>query len=213
MNSGNYTVGVRIQKMVLAEQVLVLARIAQSRSPEGQFTAQHLEDLFIDLPKPAKISNIFVHLRNKGLLTQGTERGAWRMTPLGRQTSFDCLSDLDLAAFSAESVASSSILGKVPHTVVSPALAPPSLIHQLREFLSNHPFETNVFGMTRFPDSDETKKGPDPVGPALTVAKEVCLLHGLQFHLASDQNIVDDLWANVLAHIWACQYGIGLASN
>jgi hypothetical protein len=62
--------------------------------------------------------------------------------------------------------------------------------------------------MTRFPDTDESKKGPDPVKPALTIAREVCLLHGLQFHLASDRNIVDDLWANVLAHMWACRYGI-----
>jgi hypothetical protein len=71
-----------------------------------------------------------------------------------------------------------------------------------------HPFETNVFGMTRFPDTSETGKQPDPVVPALKAAREVCRLHGLQFHLASDRAIVDDLWANVAAHMWASQYGI-----
>ena len=130
------------------------------------------------------------------------------MTPLGKQTSLDFLSDLDLAAFSAESASSSSFLGQVAHTVVPPALAPPSLIPGLRKFLDQHPFETNVFGMTRFPDAGESEKGPDPVKPALEIAREVCRLHGLQFHLASDRAINDDLWTNVAAHMWASQYGI-----
>jgi hypothetical protein len=64
-----------------------------------------------------------------------------------------------------------------------------------------------VFGMTRFPD-DHEEKGPDPVGPALEAARAVCEQHGLTFHLASDRQIVDDLWANVAAHIWACKYAI-----
>jgi hypothetical protein len=215
MDSGNYTISVRLQKMGFDKQALVLARIAQARFPEGQFTPRQIEELFVSstLPKPAKISNVVAKLRKDGLLTQGRKKGTWRMTPLGRQTSFDYLSDLDLAAFNAESVASSSILGEVAHTVVSPALAPPSLIPGLRRFLEEHPFETNVFGMTRFPDADESKKGPDPVNPALTTAREVCLLHGLQFHLASDRAIVDDLWANVAAHMWASQYGIAFFEN
>jgi hypothetical protein len=208
MASENYSVGVRLQKMCFAEQILVLARIAQARSKENQFSPKQIEELFIDLPKPAKISNEFAKLKKNGLLTSGNQKGTWRMTPLGKQTSFDYLSDLDLAAFNAESAASSSILGEVLHTVVSPALAPPELINGLRQFLEKHPFETNVFGMTRFPEADESKKGPDPVTPALIIAKEVCVLHGLQFHLASDRNIVDDLWKNVMAHMWGCQYGI-----
>ena len=48
----------------------------------------------------------------------------------------------------------------------------------------------------------------DPVEPALKIAREVCQQHGLEFHLASDRAINDDLWANVAAHMWASQYGI-----
>ena len=33
-------------------------------------------------------------------------------------------------------------------------------------------------------------------------------MHGLEFHLASDRAISDDLWANVAAHMWASRYGI-----
>jgi hypothetical protein len=91
---------------------------------------------------------------------------------------------------------------KVPYT-----LAPPALVQPLRGFLANHPFDGNVFGMTRFPDA---KAGTaDPVGRALAVAREVCNEHGLEFHLASDRAIVDDVWANVMAHMWGSRYGIG----
>ena len=62
--------------------------------------------------------------------------------------------------------------------------------------------------MTRFPDA---KAGTaDPVGHALAVVREVCAEAGLEFHLASDRAIVDDLWDNVTAHMWACRYGVGL---
>jgi hypothetical protein len=38
----------------------------------------------------------------------------------------------------------------------------------------------------------------------------VCADAGLEFHLASDRAIVDDLWDNVTAHMWACRYGVAL---
>lgn len=154
------TAGVRLQKMDLVKQALVLARFAQTRFPDGQITAKQLDGLFCEstLPGPSMIGNLIIKLRREKLITKGNKNGTWRLTPLGRQTSIECFSDLDLAAFTAESAASSSSLGEVAHTVVSPALAPPSLIPALRKFLEEHPFETNVFGMTRFPDNDEKEK-------------------------------------------------------
>jgi hypothetical protein len=32
----------------------------------------------------------------------------------------------------------------------------------------------------------------------------------LEFHLASDRQMHDDLWTNVAAHMWASRYGIAL---
>jgi hypothetical protein len=82
------------------------------------------------------------------------------------------------------------------------------LLKPLHAFLETYPFERNVFGVTRFPGKpDKGKK--DPIAPALDAAKKVCEKHGLVFHLASDRNIVDDLWPNVAAHMWGCRYGIG----
>jgi len=77
----------------------------------------------------------------------------------------------------------------------------------LQKFLAAHPFDRNVFGMTRFPDEDDESE-PDPVKPALQAARAVCELHGLEFHLASDRAMDDDLWTNIAAHMWASRYGI-----
>jgi len=210
MESANYTIGVRLQRMGFKEQALILSRLAQARSQAGEFTPKQLEAMFEDgsLPKPGNTSDVIAKMGRQGLLTKGRQNGFWKITPLGRQTSIELLPDLDLAAFSAESLDSSSFLGQVAHTVVPPALAPPGLIPLLRPFLEAHPFETNVFGMTRFPDSGGSKIG-DPISSALQIAREACQLHGLQFHLASDRAIHDDLWTNTAAHMWASQYGIG----
>jgi hypothetical protein len=98
-------------------------------------------------------------------------------------------------------------LGGAVHPVIPVSLAPPDLIRPLRDFLDHHPFDTNVLGMTRFPDDDDPTD-PDPVGGALDAAREVCRHHGLEFHLASDRAMHDDLWSNVAAHMWASRYGI-----
>jgi hypothetical protein len=113
---------------------------------------------------------------------------------------------MDLAALIAETAqATATLLGDTRHPVIPPSLAPPVLLGPLQDFLDRYPFERNVFGMTRFPDRSTED---DPIGPALEQAAKVCERHGLVFHLASDRSIVDDLWANVAAHIWACRFGI-----
>lgn len=64
------------------------------------------------------------------------------------------MSRIDMAALEAEAAEyGGSELGHALHTLVPPSLAPPALINPLRGFLADHPFDTNVFGMTRFPDA------------------------------------------------------------
>jgi hypothetical protein len=118
------------------------------------------------------------------------------------------MDDLDLAALAAEAASERPpSFGHTTHPLIPPSLAPPEILTPLREFLADHPFDSNVFGMTRFPD-EQDESNPDPVGAALEATRAVCRTHGLEFHLASDRMIVDDLWANVAAHMWACRYGI-----
>ena len=59
--------------------------------------------------------------------------------------------------------------------------------------------------MTRYPSEPD-----DPVRSAIDVIQEAVNQHGLVLHLASDRQIDDDLLGNVIAHMWACRYGIGI---
>ncbi|HEX8179682.1 MAG TPA: hypothetical protein VF525_09100 [Pyrinomonadaceae bacterium] len=206
------TVGVRVQRMTAQDKVLILSQLAVARSNKpGNFAARDITNLFVDLslPAPGNLYDVLKILKRKEYITTGNSKGNWKLTPLGRQRCRSLLSEMDLVALAAEAASSPGpVLGSAIHSVIPPTLAPPSLLSGLRRFLDLHPFETNVFGMTRFPDEGDEVRGPDPVGPALEIAREVCQLHGLEFHLASDRAIDDDLWTNVAAHMWASHYGI-----
>jgi len=167
-----------------------------------------LNELFdqFGLPRPAKISNAVASLERKKFLSRarGSGRANWQLTPKGRARSVELASDMDLAALEVEAAhVGISELADTPHPTIPPSLGPPELIAPLHAFMEAHPFERNVFGTTRFP-----KDHLDPIAPALEEARRVCASHGLEFHLAADRQIVDDLWANVAAHLWGSQYAI-----
>jgi hypothetical protein len=117
------------------------------------------------------------------------------------------MSELDLATLIVEAETDLPAFARTIHPTLPPWLAPPALLLPLRQFLQDHPFDLNVFGMTRFPDEQDASD-PDPVAETLEAAREACAHHRLEFHLASDRKIVDDLWSNVDAHMWGCRYGI-----
>jgi hypothetical protein len=203
------SVALRVQRLAPNDQVLVLLYLAQLRGDRARISPADIENLMVELvlPVPFRVSNVLAALEREGRASRSPGRGAvWAVTPEGRQS----LSNLDfvgdLRALLAE-VASTgaSLLGGMVHPLLPSSLAPPELVHGVQGFLTRHPFETNVFGMTRFP-SDEDEE--DPVRDALTVAAGVCSDHGLFFSLASDRAIADDLWANVSAHMWSGKYGI-----
>jgi len=203
--------GVRVQGLELRAQFLALARLAQSRAGSQEFTVRAVDALFreLSLPGPAKGHNVAAALGRNGFLRRGKDRGAWRVTPKGRAESEKVVSGIDLAALVAEAAAAGARLGGTAHPVILPEFgAPPGLVAILREFLQRHEFDRNVFGMTRFPTEGSTEP-PDPVKDALEVSRRVCEAHGLEFHLASDRQLHDDLWTNVAAHMWASRYGIG----
>jgi hypothetical protein len=211
-------VGVRIQRLPMNDQVLTLARIAETRALDGRFAPLHIDALFDEfaLPRPGKTSNLLLALEKKGYTTRVKVTGKapnWQVTPLGRTRSVELADDMDLAALTAESARRTvTLLAETPHPVIPPSLAPPDLVRPLHAFLAEHPFERNVFGMTRFPSRDEADK-LDPIAAALTTARKVCADHRLEFHLASDRQILDDLWPNVAAHMWGSQYGIAFFEN
>ncbi|MCU1460209.1 MAG: hypothetical protein JWO37_284 [Acidimicrobiales bacterium] len=203
-------VSLRLQGLPMSDQVMVLSRIAQGRTDTGRFGPSAVDALLdeLGLPRPSKVSNVLLALERKHLLTRLKTPGSWRLSPKGLARSNELASDIDLAVLGAEMAAvGGSALGHALHPVIPPSLAPPELVGPLASFLAEHPFDTNVFGMTRFPD-EQDDEDPDPVGPALEVASEVCAAHGVDFHLASHRAMSDDLWSNVAAHMWASRYGV-----
>lgn len=208
--SAHDPVALRLQRLGLQEQVLVLGHLAASRSEDQTFSPAAVTRLFDEfaLPQPGKIGNVFGALATKKYFVKQPRRASYKVTPAGQARVGEQMTSLDIVALVAESAHQNApVLGRLEHALVPVHMAPPGLIHALRGFLADHPFETNVFGMTRFPDA---KAGTaDPVGRALAVTKEVCAEYGLEFHLASDRALVDDLWDNVIAHVWGSRYGIG----
>lgn len=205
----DHSVGLRVQEMPIEDQGVVIATIAEARTQTGYFAPKDLDELFTSagLPGPSKVSNLVAKMVCMGYVRPGRSTGEWKVTPKGRHRATEVLTDFDIAALAAEAAAShGSVLGGTVHSVVPPSLAPPGLLQGLRKFLEAHPFETNVFAMTRFPSSEPSDS--DPVGPAIRAARDVSAMHGLELHLASDRAIQDDLWANVTAHMWASRYGL-----
>jgi hypothetical protein len=211
-DGSEHAIGVRVQSMSLLDQTLLLCILMAGRQ-NGFVQGQQIADLFqtFSLPGPSKIGNAFSALANRGHLLQTTKRGEWRITPLGRAHAAKLLSQQDLAALAVEASDQGVDFASTRHTVVPPSLAPPEVVIALGKFLEQFPFETNVFGMTRFPDEDE--EGLDPVAGVLSQSRLVLEGHGMAFHLASDRAISDDLWANVSGHMWASSYGVAFFEN
>lgn len=205
------TISLRIQKLSFGTQTLVLGRILSDRSESNSFTARSVMSLMesLGLPEPGNIHAVLDRLKKNGRVRHTGTSGEWRLTPTGMEASLTYVSPVETAALSAfeTSIPGGSILGKIHHGVIGPEIAPLAILSPLLPFLQDHPFESNVFGMTRFPDEQDPAT-LDPVRPALDAARDVCAKHGLEFHLASDRAISDDLWTNVAAHMWASKYGI-----
>lgn len=207
MGSGG-GIALRVQQMAAHDTAVVLAQLAADRSVDGTFAPRDLDAMYAmaGIPLPSRASNQIASLRRLAYV-RDFGKGLWKLTPVGRARITELLSAFDVSALKAEASATNgSTLGGEIHAIVPPTLAPPAIIQPLKSFLDEYPFERNVFGMTRFPSEELATM--DPVANAIDVVRAVCASHGLVFHLASDRAIVDDLWANVAAHMWASHYGV-----
>ena len=120
------------------------------------------------------------------------------------------MADLDYARVEAALIGTAGAdYAQVRHSVIPPGFAPTEWLPAINRFLKRYPFETNVFCMTRFPKPGDG----DSQEMVISSIRDVVSMHGLSLHLASDRQIADNLFANVVGHIWASQYGIGLLED
>ena len=163
------------------------------------------------LPPAGNVDQELARLRTQRLITRRASQPPWSLTPEGSERVRTLIGQLEPIAMAAELAAvPGAELGQVLHTVIPPALAPIRWAAAIERMLRDHPFERNVFCMTRFPEDRDDSRYLDPVRPVLAALREAVASHGLTMHLASDRQLDDDLYGNVAAHMWACQFGLAL---
>jgi hypothetical protein len=189
------------------ERVLAAGLVVETRADGGRFKAAELGDLFDSLrvPSPTNINEYLRRLSVDNLVLK-RKGGGWSLTPLGREFVDKLIGRIDIEQVEAEQLAGgSSELGGVQHPLIPPEMAPVRFRSAIERLLGESEFERNVFCMTRFPSASEKDK---LLQLALDTAREQLQGHGLTMHLANDRQADDELFSNVVAHIWGCKYGI-----
>lgn len=193
--------------------MLVLGQLAGARRGDGWFNPKDVAELFeaLHLAPPSNISQSLIGLRGARLATSRSRRPSWSLTPEGHESVKDLAGSVDATSIAAElAAAPGAELGRVLHTVIPPTLAPVKWQAPIQRMLHDHDFDSNVFCMTRFPRDAADTEYLDPVADIVPAARDTLKQHGLTLHLASEQQLDDDLYGNIAAHMWACRYGIGL---
>lgn len=206
------TVEARVQQLPSEDQVLVLGSMVESRSGTGRFAPTHVTALMDSIGLPRRhVSNALAALARAGRVSRAPGHGAvWRVSPVGHERLRAIATPADIAALrAAADHEPSSLLGGHRHPTIPPWLAPPDLLAPVSRFLEGHPFERNVLAMTRFPGPG----GSDTLRAAIASARQTCEQLGFEMHLASDRSLVDDLWGNVSAHMWASALGVAFVED
>jgi hypothetical protein len=204
-----------VQLLAPNQQVLVLGEIAGARKGDGWFSVADIHELLegLRLPPRHSVARSLGQLRAAHLVRERAGSTPWTLTPLGREQATAVVGALDYNRVEAELVgAPGATYASALHAVIGPEWAPAKWKPGIARLLEQFPFETNVFCMTRFPRGG-TDELPDPVSAAIDVLRSAAAAHGLVLHVASDRQIEDDLLGNVGAHMWACNYGVGLLED
>ena len=191
-----------------AHRVLVVAHIAALRAENDRFTRADVESAFVALriPPPGNTGAVLSNLRKRDMLIQ-PEYGHWALTPLGDVQVAELGVMIGAADF--QTAYASELATSVHHTIGA-EFAPLPLVGSIGAFLKNHPFDRNVFGISRYPNDTDTS---DPLNSAFIAARTTLSEYALEFHLASDRNVADELWPNVAASMWACRYGVAFIES
>lgn len=206
--------GLAVQRLPTTAAVLALAELASWRNDDRWFRTSDVVALYdsLRIPQPANLSAVLGRLRDRQSYVRDDRSGGaakrWTVTPEGEHQAETLIGDFDYGTIAAELQAvPGAFFAHAEYPTLPPSFAPPGWAPGIKSFLNRHPFEQNVFLMTRFPEDDAEA---DPLSAVIDGLRDTVAKRGLTLHVASDQQIVDHLWGNVGAHMWACRYGIGI---
>jgi hypothetical protein len=190
------------------EKVLAAGLVVEARAENGSFNLGQLDELF-DLLKVPSTPSMHEYLRRlaKEGLVRKRNAGGWSVTPNGHARVEELVGDIDVERVGPEQLAAGSAeLDGVQHPLILPEFAPIRFREAIERLLKTSDFERNVFCMTRFPDKDAPED--EPLRQAISAARDELGKAGLTMHLASDRQADDELFGNVVAHIWGCKFGL-----
>lgn len=196
-----------------SERLLVVGRIAGARDGGRWFAPRDVISLFeaLRVPAPRSLHYGLGRLVERQLVLRREGTPSWALTATGDELVEELVGSVDLHALEAELMeGDGATLGEGAHAVLPPWFAPTRWRGAIRQMLRSHPFETNVFCMTRFPENAQDTHYLDPVSDVIPIARTVLAQHGLRLHVASERQLDDDLFGNIAAHMWACRFGIAL---
>ena len=175
-----------------------------------------ISELFeiLRVPAPVNVKRDLQLLEQAHLTVKRKASEHWAPTPNGIEQVMDLMGAVDLDHLAPDLTAlRGADFGDELHTTIAPEFSPIQWARPISEFLARHPFEKNVFLITRFPQDESDTEYLDPVRHLVPALEDELANHGLSLLLASDRQIVDDLLGNVAAHIWVSRYGIGLLED
>lgn len=210
----NESNALKLQKLDKEDKVLVLCALVSMQNNRGVVTQAQVRLLSCSfaIPIPARLDGIFRKLTDHGYLMRMQKRGTYKVTPRGIELAKKELAAIDKNRSDERASKSTNFhVSGIPSCFVPSRTASSALYSPVQEFLKHHPFDNNVMGLTRYPRCNDSLT--DPVSKAISAVKCACADQGLEFHLASDEALVDDLWGNVQAHMWSCKYGIAIFEN
>ena len=197
------------------ERVLVAGEVVGVRNGGMRFKTSDVIALFdrLHVPRPSNTSARLGQLRSTKLAVRNQD-GTWALTPQGRLRAQSSVGQIDKNKVDSELAAlPGTLLGGVRHSTIPPVLAPLKWSQAAARLHEKHPFEKNVFLITRFPEKNANPEAPDPLDAVIEVVDGALANHGLKLHRADDRQLDDDLLGNVAGYMWACQYGIGLIED
>lgn len=204
---GDSSIRLRLQRLSGPLQVLAVGRLVQARSGDDSFTMREVADLFVQLRLPpiANYSAALGRLRTQGF-AMNPSSGRWAITPEGEHKL-----DTEASAMAAPALHDAleaprdAAFGEISHATIPPFLGPDGMSAGIDSILATSPFENNVMLITRFPKDEE-----DHFGGLIDAIRAGVAKHGLVLRVASDANVRDTLWENVVTYMWACKYAIVL---